>query len=48
MTSNRMPGPDFGLGETVNMVQSAVGSFAWEREPRAEEIDARDEFRPSL
>ena len=28
MTSNRMPGLDFGLGETADMIRSSVESFA--------------------
>ena len=28
MTSNRMPGLDFGLGETADMIRASVESFA--------------------
>ena len=49
MTSNRMPGLDFGLGETADMIRSAVESFAQaEIAPRAEEIDASNEFPRDL
>ena len=45
MTSNRMPGLDFGLGETADMIRSSVESFAQaEIAPRAEEIDVSDAF----
>ncbi len=41
MTSNRMPGLDFGLGETADMIRSSAESFAQaEIAPRAEEIEA--------
>ena len=49
MTSNRMPGLDFGLGETADMIRSTVESFAQaEIAPRAEEIDASNEFPRDL
>ena len=49
MTSNRMPGLDFGLGETADMIRSSVESFAQaEIAPRAEEIDASNEFPRDL
>ena len=28
MTSNRMPGPDFGLGVTADIIRASVESFA--------------------
>ena len=34
MTSNRMPGLDFGLGETADMIRSSVESFAQARSRR--------------
>ena len=49
MTSNRMIGLDFGLGETADMIRSSVESFAQaEIAPRAEEIDASNEFPRDL
>ena len=49
MASNRMPGLDFGLGETADMIRSSVESFAQaEIAPRAEEIDASNEFPRDL
>ncbi len=49
MTSNRIPGLDFGLGETADMIRSSVESFAQaEIAPRAEEIDASNEFPRDL
>ena len=49
MTSNRMPGLDFGLGETADMIRSSVESFAQaEIAPRAEEIDVSNEFPRDL
>ena len=49
MTSNRMPGLDFGLGETADMIRSSVESFAQaEIAPRAEEVDVSNEFPRDL
>ena len=49
MTSNRMSGLDFGLGETADMIRSSVESFAQaEIAPRAEEIDVSNEFPRDL
>ena len=49
MTPNRMPGLDFGLGETADMIRSSVESFAQaEIAPRAEEIDVSNEFPRDL
>ena len=49
MTSNRMPGLDFGLGETADMIRSSVESFAQaEIAPRAEDIDVSNEFPRDL
>ena len=49
MTSNQMPGLNFGLGETADMIRSSVESFAQaEIAPRAEEIDASNEFPRDL
>ena len=43
MTSNRMSGRDFGLGETADMIRASVESFAQvESAPRVEDIDASD------
>ena len=44
-----MPGLDFGLGETADMIRSSVESFAQaEIAPRAEEIDTSNEFPRDL
>ena len=49
MTSNRMPGLDFGLGETADMIHSSVESLAQaEIAPRADEIDVSNEFPRDL
>ena len=49
VTSNRMPGLDFGLGETADMIRASVESFAQaEIAPRAEEIDVSNEFPRDL
>ena len=44
-----MPGLDFGLGETADIIRSSVESVAQaEIAPRAEEIDASNEFLREL
>ena len=49
MIPNDMPGLDFGLGETAEMLRDTVRSFAADEvAPRAEEIDATDEFPRDL
>ena len=49
MSSNRMPGLNFGLGETADMIRSSGENFAQaEIAPRAEEIDASNEFPRDL
>ncbi len=49
MIPNRMPGLDFGLGETADMIRDTVSGFtADEIAPRAEEIDRSNEFPRDL
>jgi isovaleryl-CoA dehydrogenase len=49
MIPNRMPGLNFGLGETADMIRDTVESFAAaEIAPRAEEIDRSNEFPRDL
>ena len=44
-----MPGLDFGLGETADVIRASVESFAQaEVAPRAEESVARNEFPRGL
>ena len=45
MTCNRMPGLDFGPGETADMVRSSVERLAQANiAPRAEEFNASNAF----
>jgi isovaleryl-CoA dehydrogenase len=49
MIPNAMPGLDFGLGETADMIRDSVASFAADRiAPRAAEIDASNKFPRDL
>ena len=49
MIPNDIPGLDFGLGETADMMRDSVRSFAADEiAPRAEEIDASNEFPMEL
>jgi isovaleryl-CoA dehydrogenase len=49
MISNQLPGLNFGLGETADMLRDSVASFAAaEIAPRAEEIDRSNEFPRDL
>jgi isovaleryl-CoA dehydrogenase len=49
MIPNEMPGLDFGLGETADMLRDTVRSFAAEAiAPRAREIDETNEFPRDL
>ena len=49
MTANRLPGLDFGLGETADMLRDTVASFAAnEVAPLAAEIDRNNEFPRTL
>ena len=49
MIPNELPGLDFGLGETADMMRDTVRSFAADEvAPRAAEIDATDEFPRDL
>ena len=49
MIANQIPGLDFGLGETADMLRDTVRSFAADRiAPRAEEIDRSNEFPRDL
>ena len=49
MISNELPGLDFGLGETADMLRDTVRSFAADEvAPRASEIDNSDEFPRDL
>ena len=49
MIPNRMPGLNFGLGETADMIRDTVENFASaEIAPRAEEIDRTNEFPRDL
>jgi isovaleryl-CoA dehydrogenase len=47
--ANRLPGLDFGLGETADMLRGQVESFAADEiAPRAAEIDRENEFPADL
>ncbi len=49
MIPNELPGLDFGLGETVDMLRDTVRGFAAEKvAPRAAEIDDSNEFPRDL
>ena len=49
MTPNELPGLDFGLGDTADMMRDTVRSFAAnEVAPRAAEIDSTDTFPRDL
>jgi isovaleryl-CoA dehydrogenase len=49
MIPNELPGLDFGLGETVDMLRDTVRGFAAEKvAPRAAEIDESNEFPRDL
>ncbi|MEC8136249.1 MAG: acyl-CoA dehydrogenase family protein, partial [Pseudomonadota bacterium] len=49
MIPNELPGLDFGLGETAELMRETVRSFAADEvAPRAAEIDSRDEFPRDL
>ncbi len=49
MISNAMPGLDFGLGETADLLRDTVRSFAADAiAPRAREIDESNEFPRDL
>ena len=49
MTPNELPGLDFGLGDTADMMRDTVRSFAADEvAPRAAEIDSTDTFPRDL
>ena len=49
MIPNELPGLDFGLGETAELMRDTVRSFAADEvAPRAAEIDSSDEFPRDL
>ena len=49
MIPNELPGLDFGLGETAELMRETVRSFAADEvAPRAAEIDSSDEFPRDL
>ncbi len=49
MILNELPGLDFGLGETADMIRDSVRAFAAEEiAPRAAQIDRDNEFPPDL